>query len=392
MNEVFIMSIARTPIGSLGGVLSSISATQLGAIAIKAAMERAKISPDLVNEVYAGNVLSANLGQAPAQQASILAGIPTNTPCTTVNKVCASGMKAIMLGAESIMLGINDVVVCGGMESMSNAPFYLTKARSGYRYGNSEIIDAIVRDGLQDPYNMKMMGNAGELCAREYKITREDQDAFAIESYKRAEKAMSSGVFDEELVPVEVPSGKDKVMVTEDEEPKKVKYDKIPSLKPAFEKEGTITAANASKINDGAAAVILMSGQKMRELGLTPFAKIIGFADASQDPDWFTTTPAKAMPKAMKMAGLEVKDADLVEINEAFSCVGIVNEKLLNLNPEIVNIYGGAVALGHPIGSSGARITVTLANALKQKGKKIGLAGICNGGGGASAIVIENLK
>lgn len=392
MNEVFIMSISRTPVGSLGGVISSISAIQLGSIAIKAALERAKISPDQVNEVYIGNVLSANLGQAPAQQASILAGIPTSVPCTTVNKVCASGMKSIMLGAESIMLGINDVVVCGGMESMSNAPYYLDKARSGYRYGNGSIIDAIVRDGLQDPYNMKMMGNAGELCATKYNITRQDQDAFAVESYKRAEKAVASGVFKEELVPVEVPSGKDKILVTEDEEPKKVKYDKIPTLKPAFEKEGTITAANASKINDGAAAVILMSGQKMKELGLKPLAKILGFADASQEPDWFTTTPAKAMPKAMKMAGLEVKDADLFEINEAFSCVAIVNEKLLNLDPETVNIYGGAVALGHPIGSSGARITVTLANALRQTGKKIGLAGICNGGGGASAIVIENLK
>ena len=392
MNEVYIMSVARTPIGSLGGVLSSVSAVQLGTIAVKAAMERAKVAPDLVQEVYIGNVLSANLGQAPAQQVSIAAGIPTNVPCTTINKVCASGMKSIMLAAESIMLGINDVVVAGGMESMTNAPYYLTKARLGYRYGNGEIIDAIVRDGLQDPYNMKMMGNAGELCAREYKITREDQDAFAVESYKRAENAASNGAFKEEIVGVPVASGKETIEVKEDEEPKKVKYDKIPSLKPAFEKEGTITAANASKINDGAAAVILMSGQKMKELGLKPFAKIIGFADASQEPDWFTTTPSKAMPKAMKMAGLDVKDADLYEINEAFSVVTMVNERLLNLDPEAVNVFGGAVALGHPIGSSGARITVTLANALKQKGKKIGLAGICNGGGGASAIVIENVN
>jgi len=391
MEEVFIISIARTPIGSLGGTISSISAIQLGSISVKAAMERAKISPEQIEELYIGNVLSANLGQAPAQQVSIASGIPTNVPCTTVNKVCASGMKSIMLAAESIMLGINDIVIAGGMESMSNAPYYMTKARFGYRYGNAEIFDAIVRDGLQDPYNMKMMGNAGELCAREYKITREDQDAFAVESYKRAEKAMTAGVFKEEIVGVEVPSGKEKVMVNEDEEPKKVKYDKIPSLKPAFEKEGTITAANASKINDGAAAVVLMSGKKMRELGLKPFAKIVGFADASQAPDWFTTTPSKAMPKAMKMAGLEMKDADLFEINEAFSVVALANEKLLNLNPESVNVFGGAVALGHPIGSSGARITVTLANALKQKGKKIGLAGICNGGGGASAIVIENV-
>lgn len=392
MNEVYIVSISRTPIGALGGVISSLSATQLGAIAVKAAMERAKISPDQVQEVYMGNVLSANLGQAPAQQVSIASGIPTNVPCTTVNKVCASGMKSIMLAAESIMLGINDIVVAGGMESMSNAPYYLTKARSGYRYGNGEIIDAIVRDGLQDPYNMKMMGQAGELCAREYKVTREEQDAFAVESYKRAEKAVAAGVFNEEIVGVEVPSGKDKVVVREDEEPKKVKYDKIPVLKPAFEKDGTITAANASKINDGAAAVILMSGSKVKELGIKPIAKIIGFADAAQAPDWFTTTPSIAMPKAMKMAGLEVKDADLFEINEAFSVVTMVNERLLNLNPETVNVYGGAVALGHPIGSSGARITVTLANALRQQGKKIGLAGICNGGGGASAIVIENVS
>jgi len=392
MNDVYIMSISRTPIGSLGGVISSVSAIQLGAISVKSALERARISPDQVQEVYIGNVLSANLGQAPAQQVSIASGIPTNVPCTTVNKVCASGMKSIMLGAESIMLGINDIVVAGGMESMSNAPFYMSKARFGYRYGNAEIIDAIVRDGLQDPYNMKMMGQAGELCAKEYKVTREDQDAFAVESYKRAEKAMSSGIFKEEIVGVEVPSGKDKTVVNDDEEPKKVKYDKIPALKPAFEKEGTITAANASKINDGAAAVILMSGKKMKELGLKPLAKIIGFADASQAPDWFTTTPSIAMPKAMKMAGLAVKDADLFEINEAFSVVTMVNERLLNLDPEAVNIFGGAVALGHPIGSSGARITVTLTNALRQKGKKIGLAGICNGGGGASAIAIENMN
>jgi acetyl-CoA C-acetyltransferase len=392
MNEVYILSIARTPIGSLGGVFSSLSAIELGAVAVKEALKRSGVSPEQVQEVYIGNVLSANLGQAPAQQVSIASGIPTNVPCTTVNKVCASGMKSIMLAAQSIMMGINDVVVAGGMESMSNAPFYLPKARSGYRYGNAEILDAIVRDGLQDPYNLKMMGNAGELCAKEYKVTREDQDAFAVESYKRAEKAGKEGLFNEEIVGVEVPAGKEKVMITADEEPSKVKYDKIPSLRPAFEKEGTITAANASKINDGAAAVILISGAKMRELGLKPVARIIGFADAAQAPDWFTTTPSLAMPKAMKMAGLEVHAADLYEINEAFSVVTMVNERLLNLDRENVNVYGGAVALGHPIGASGARITVTLANALRQKGKKIGLAGICNGGGGASAIVLENLS
>ena len=391
MNEVFIMSVARTPIGSLGGVLSSLTAPQLGAIAIKGALQRAGITAEQVQEVYLGNVLSANVGQAPAQQASIAAGIPTSVPCTTINKVCASGMKSIMLGAQSIMLGVSDIVVAGGMESMSNAPYYLEKARSGYRYGHGQIIDAIIRDGLWDPYSDFAMGNAGEVCAKEYKISREDQDNYAIESYKRAIKAYETGAFKDEIIGVEVSVGKDKVMVMEDEEVKKVKFDKIPALRPAFQKDGTITAANASKINDGAAAVILMSGKKVVELGLKPMAKIIGFADASQDPTWFTTTPSIAMPKAMKMAGLEMKDAEIAEINEAFSVVSIVNNKLLNLSPDSVNVYGGAVALGHPIGTSGARITITLLSALKQKGKKIGVAGICNGGGGASAIVIENL-
>ncbi len=391
MNEVFIMSVARTPIGSLGGVLSSLTAPQLGAIAIKGALQRAGITAEQVQEVYLGNVLSANVGQAPAQQASIAAGIPTSVPCTTINKVCASGMKSIMLGAQSIMLGVSDIVVAGGMESMSNAPYYLEKARFGYRYGHGQIIDAIIRDGLWDPYSDFAMGNAGEVCAKEYKISREDQDNYAIESYKRAIKAYETGAFKDEIIGVEVSVGKDKVMVMEDEEVKKVKFDKIPALRPAFQKDGTITAANASKINDGAAAVILMSGKKVVELGLKPMAKIIGFADASQDPTWFTTTPSIAMPKAMKMAGLEMKDAEIAEINEAFSVVSIVNNKLLNLSPDSVNVYGGAVALGHPIGTSGARITITLLSALKQTGKKIGVAGICNGGGGASAIVIENL-
>lgn len=392
MNEVFIMSVARTPIGSLGGVLSSVTAPQLGAIAIKAALERAGIQAGQVQEVYMGNVLSANVGQAPAQQASIAAGIPTDIPCTTINKVCASGMKSIMLAAQSIMLGVNDIVVAGGMESMSNAPYYLEKARTGYRYGHGQLIDGILRDGLWDPYSDFAMGTAGEICAKEYNVTREDQDQFAIESYQRAIKAYEDGSFNDELVPVEVMKGKEKVMVTEDEEVKKVKFDKIPSLRPAFQKDGTITAANASKINDGAAAVILMSGKKMQELGLKPMAKILGFADASQDPTWFTTTPAKAMPKAMRMAGLEMKDADLAEINEAFSVVTIVNNRLLGLNPEQVNVYGGAVAMGHPIGTSGSRITITLLSALRQKHKKIGVAGICNGGGGASAIVLENMN
>jgi len=386
------MSIARTPIGSIGGVLASISAPKLGAAAIKAAIERAKISPDQVQEVYMGNVISANIGQAPAQQASIAAGIPTSVPCTTVNKVCASGMKAIMLGAESIMLGINDIVVAGGMESMSNVPYYLDKARNGYRLGHGSITDGIIRDGLWDPYSDFHMGNAAEVCAKEYNITREDQDNYAIESYKRAAAAYESKSFADEIIPVEVMSGKEKIMVSEDEEYKKVKFDKLTTLRSAFQKDGTITAANASKLNDGAAAIILMSASKAKELGLKPLAKISGFADASQDPTWFTTTPALAIPKALKMAGKDIASVDFAEINEAFSVVSIINNRLLNLNPEKVNIHGGGVSLGHPIGSSGARITVTLANILKNKNAKIGVAGICNGGGGASAIVIENVN
>ncbi|MCS6916101.1 MAG: acetyl-CoA C-acyltransferase [Chitinophagales bacterium] len=390
MKAVYLLSIARTPIGSLGGSLASVPATELGAIAVRGALERSGLEPKDVQEVYMGNVLSANLGQAPAQQVSIAAGIPTHVPCTTVNKVCASGMKAIMLGAQSIMTGINEVVVCGGMESMSNAPYYLAKARFGYRYGNSEVIDAIVRDGLQDPYSLKMMGNAGELCARTHGISREEQDQYARLSYERAQQAMRSGAFHEEIVPVEVTSGKERMKVTEDEEPGKVKYDKIPTLKPAFEKDGTITAANASKINDGAAAVVLAGEEVVKRLNRKPLARILGFADASQEPDWFTTTPALAMPKAMKMAGLKPEEADLYEINEAFSVVALINARLLNIDTEKLNVFGGAVALGHPIGSSGARIIVTLTNALRQKGKRIGLAGICNGGGGASALVLES--
>jgi len=359
---------------------------------IKAAMERAKILPTQVQEVYMGNVISANVGQAPANQASIFAGIPTNVPCTTVNKVCASGMKAIMLGAESIMLGINDIVVAGGMESMSNVPYYLDKARSGYRYGHGTLIDGVIKDGLWDPYSNFHMGNAGELCAREMKFTREEQDAYAIESYKRAAKAWETGAFKDEVVPVEVPAGKEKITVTEDEDYKKVKFDKVPALKPAFTKDGTITAANASNINDGAAAVILMSAEKAKELGLKPLAKITGFADASQAPEWFTTTPALAIPKALKMAGKDLKEVDFIEINEAFAVVVLANNKILGLDPNKVNINGGGVSIGHPIGSSGARITVTLANILKNKKAKLGVAGICNGGGGASAIVIENLS
>ncbi|PSL30750.1 acetyl-CoA C-acyltransferase [Chitinophaga ginsengisoli] len=388
MKEVYIVSAVRTPIGSFNGALSAFSATQLGAQVMKAALERVGVPSTAVNEVYMGNVLSANLGQAPANQASIYAGIPTNVPCTTVNKVCASGMKAIMLGAQSIMLGDNDVVVAGGMESMSNVPYYLDKARNGYRLGHGAVTDGIIRDGLWDPYKDFHMGNAAEICATEYKISREEQDAYAIESYKRAAAATENGYYKKEILPVEVP-GKQVVTVAEDEDYKKVNFDKIPTLKPTFQKDGTITAANASNLNDGAAAVLLVSGEKLKELGLKPLAKIISFADASQAPEWFTTTPVKAITKALEKAKLTAADMDFVEINEAFSCVPIANERDLGLSPDKVNVWGGAVSMGHPIGCSGARIVVTLSSILHQNNARYGVAGICNGGGGASAIIIE---
>jgi acetyl-CoA C-acetyltransferase len=388
MKEVYIVSAVRTPIGSFNGALSAFSATQLGAQVMKAALERAGVSSTAVNEVYMGNVISANLGQAPANQASIYAGIPTNVPCTTVNKVCASGMKAIMLGAQSILLGDNDIVVAGGMESMSNVPYYLDKARNGYRLGHGTVTDGIIRDGLWDPYKDFHMGNAAEICATEYKISREEQDAYAIESYKRAAAATEKGYYKNEILAVEVP-GKQVVTVTEDEDYKKVNFDKIPTLKPTFQKDGTITAANASNLNDGAAAVLLVSGEKLKELGLKPLAKIISFADASQAPEWFTTTPVKAITKALERAKLTVADMDFVEINEAFSCVPIANERDLGLSPDKVNVWGGAVAMGHPIGCSGARIVVTLSSILRQNNARYGVAGICNGGGGASAMIIE---
>lgn len=388
MKEVFIVSVARTPIGSLNGVLSGMPATRLGAVVIKAALERTSIKPGQVNEVYMGNVITANEGQAPANQASIYAGIPTNVPCTTVNKVCASGMKAIMLGAQSILLGDNDIVVAGGMESMSQAPYYLDKARGGYRLGHGALIDGIIRDGLWDPYKDFHMGTAAELCAGKYKISREDQDAFAAESYRRVAAAYEKGYFKAEITPVTIP-GKTTAVVSEDEEYKKVNFDKMATLKPAFQQDGTITAANASKINDGAAAVILASGEKVKELGLKPLAKIISFADASQDPEWFTTTPTIAMNRALKKAGLKIADMDFAEINEAFSCVAIANRQDLGLKAEQLNIWGGAVALGHPIGCSGARIVITLTSVLRQKRGKYGIAGICNGGGGASAMIVE---
>jgi acetyl-CoA C-acetyltransferase len=390
MKEVYIVSAVRTPIGSFGGSLSSVPATQLGAIAIKAAVERAGIKPEDINEVFMGNVLQANVGQAPVTQASIFGGLPITTPGTTVNKVCASGMKAIMLGAQSIMLGDNDVVVAGGMENMSSVPYYLDKARTGYRLGHGQITDGLVKDGLWDVYKDYHMGNAAELCATDCNISREDQDAYAIESYKRSQAAGEKGLFKDEIVPVSIAQkGKDPLVISDDEEYKKVDFAKIPGLRPVFVKDGTITAANASTLNDGAAAVVLMSKEKAEAMGIKPIAKIRGFADASQAPEYFTTTPSKALPKAIEKAGLAMDKVDYFEINEAFSVVAIANNQIMKLDPTKVNVNGGAVSLGHPLGCSGARIVVTLLSVLKQNNGKIGAAGICNGGGGASAIVVE---
>jgi len=390
MKEVVIVSAVRTPIGSFGGVLSSVNSTQLGAIAIKGALDRAGIKPELVNEVYMGNVLQANVGQAPATQASIFSGIPNTVPSTTINKVCASGMKAIMLGAQSIALGDNEVVVAGGMENMSAVPYYLDKARNGYRLGNGQMIDGLIKDGLWDVYKDYHMGNAAELCATECKISREDQDGYAIESYKRAQAAWSKGLFKDEVVSVTIPQkGKDALVISEDEEYKKVDFNKIPSLRPVFVKDGSVTAANASTLNDGAAAVVLMSKEKADQLGIKPIARIRGFADAQQAPEWFTTAPSKALPRAVEKAGLKMSDVEYFEINEAFSVVALANNQEMKLDASKVNVNGGAVAIGHPLGCSGARIIVTLLNVLKQNNAKIGAAGICNGGGGASALVVE---
>ena len=392
MNEVYIVSAVRTPIGSFGGALVSLNAIQLGAIAVKGALKRINLEPRHIQEVFFGNVISAGLGQAPATQVAVGAGLGYEIPCTQVNKVCASGMKAIMLGAQSIMLGQNDVVVAGGMESMSNIPYYLMKARYGYKYGNGELIDGLTFDGLTDVYNHCAMGVCADNTAKEMNISRQDQDAYAINSYKRSASAWSAGKFKDEIIPVEIAGKKgDVIIFAEDEEYKNVNFDKIPGLKPVFTKEGTVTAANASTLNDGAAAVVLMSKEKAQELGIKPLAKIRGFADAAQDPMWFTTTPSIAIPKAMKMAGVEKKDVGYYEINEAFSAVAIANNMKLGLDPTKVNVNGGAVALGHPLGASGARITITLANVLKQNNSTIGVAGICNGGGGASAIVLEKI-
>jgi acetyl-CoA C-acetyltransferase len=390
--EVYIVSAVRTPIGSFGGILKDIPAPRLGAIAIKAAVEKAGITPGQVNEVLMGCVIQANLGQAPARQAARYAGLPDNVVCTTVNKVCASGMKAIAQGVQSILLGDADIIVAGGMENMSSVPFYVENLRWGNKYGNTTMIDGLAKDGLTDCYSNTAMGNAADHCASENVISREEQDAFATESYKRSQAAWDNGKFNEEIVPVEIPSRKgDPIMVAKDEEPWNVKFDKIASLKPAFSKEGTVTAANASTMNDGAAAVVLMSSEKAKELGIAPLAIIRGYADAEQEPVWFTTTPSIAVPAAVKKAGLKMEDIDYVELNEAFSVVGIVNTRKMNFDPSKVNVNGGAVSIGHPLGCSGARIIVTLINVLKQNKGKYGAAGICNGGGGASAMVIESV-
>jgi acetyl-CoA C-acetyltransferase len=387
--EVVIVSAVRTPMGSFGGSLSEVPATQLGATVVKAAVERAGIAPETVNEVIMGSVLQANLGQAPARQAAKFAGLPNEVTCTTVNKVCASGMKAIMMATQDILLGDADIVVAGGMESMSQTPYYVEKARYGYRFGNGVLIDGISKDGLMNVYDQQAMGVCGELCAKEHSISREEQDAFAIESYKRSAAAWAAGKFKDEVVPVTVKTRKGDVIVDHDEEYTNVSFDKIPGLKPVFQKDGTVTAANASTINDGAAALVLMSAAKAKALGLKPLAKVLGYADAEQAPEWFTTTPAKAVPRAVEKAGLKMSDIQYFELNEAFAVVGIANTKLMGLDPTKVNVNGGAVSLGHPLGCSGARIIVTLINVLKQNGAKYGAAGICNGGGGASAMVIE---
>lgn len=390
--KVYIVSAVRTPMGSFGGKLSSIPATQLGAIAIKGALEKGKVKPEDVNEVLMGNVLQANCGQAPARQASIAAGIPNTVPATTINKVCSSGMKTIMMAAQSIMLGDNDIVVAGGMENMSAVPYYSPNMRWGSKLGDVKLVDGLVKDGLTDVYNNYHMGNAAELCSKEHNISREDQDNFAIQSYERSQAAWANGKFKDEIVPVEVPQRRgEPLAISEDEEYTNVKMEKIPNLRPVFQKEGTVTAANASTLNDGAAALVLASEEKVKELGLTPIAEILSYADAATDPERFTTAPSLALPKAIKKAGLSEKDIEFYELNEAFSVVGLANCKILNLNSDNVNVNGGAVSLGHPLGCSGARITVTLINVLKQNNAKIGAAGICNGGGGASAIVIKSV-
>ena len=392
MKEVYIISAVRTAIGSFGGSLKGFSATQLGGFAIKGAIEKAGIKPEQVDDVLMGAVIQANLGQAPARQAAKFAGLPNEVNCTTVNKVCASGMKAIAQAAQSIMLGDASVVVAGGMESMSNVPFYVDSLRWGNKYGNTQMIDGLAKDGLTDVYDGKAMGNAAEMCASTCGVSREEQDAFAIESYKRSQAAVNGGKFEQEIIPVAIPqrSG-DPLIFAKDEEPFNVKFDKIPALKGAFVKDGTVTAANASTMNDGASALVLMSKEKAEELGVKPIAKIVSYADAEQAPEWFTTTPSLAVPKAVAKAGLKMEDIAYWELNEAFSVVGIENTRRMKLDPAKVNVNGGAVSIGHPLGCSGARIIVTLVNVLKQNNARYGAAGICNGGGGASAMVIESI-
>lgn len=392
MKEVVIVSAARTPIGSFMGALSTISAPKLGAIAIKGALNKIELDPSMVDEVLMGNVVQAGTGQAPARQAAIYAGIPNTVPCTTINKVCASGMKSVMMAAQSIALNHSSIVVAGGMENMSLIPHYV-HLRNGQKFGPTTLIDGMQKDGLVDAYDQQAMGTCADACATKYNFSREEQDNYAIQSYKRSEQAWKSGKFADEVVPVEVPQRRgEPIMVTEDEEYKNVKLDKIPQLRPAFSKEGTVTAANASTINDGAAALVLMSSEKAKELGLTPLARIKSYADAAQEPEWFTTAPAKALPKALANADLSLADVDFFEFNEAFSVVGLANMKILGLNDKNVNVNGGAVSLGHPLGCSGARIIITLLSVLKQNNAKTGAAAICNGGGGASAIIIERNK
>lgn len=393
IQEAYIISSVRTPIGSFGGSLAPLSATQLGAEAIKGALKAANIEASEVQEVFMGNVVSANLGQAPARQAAIFAGIGENVPCTTINKVCSSGAKAIMFAAQSVMLGAQDLIVAGGMESMTNIPYYLSKARYGYGYGNGELIDGLAKDGLTDVYDQMAMGVCADNTAKKYSITREEQDAYAIQSYQRSKAATESGAFKGEIVPVAIPQRKgDPLIMEEDEEYKRVKFEKIPNLRPVFTKDGTVTAANASTINDGASALVIASKKKVDELGLKPIAKILAFADAAQEPKWFTTAPTIAAPLALKKAGLNFSDVDYFEVNEAFSVVALAFNKVLDLDQSKVNVHGGAVSLGHPLGASGARIVTTLNGVLDAKDGTIGLAAICNGGGGASSIVLERMN
>lgn len=392
MKEVVIVSAVRTPIGSFGGMFSGVPAPKLGAAAIKGALEKAGVKPELVEEVYMGNVLQANVGQAPARQAAIFAGIPDSVPCTTVNKVCSSGMKAVMMAAQAIKAGDVEIIVAGGMENMSAVPHYLPTSRTGVKLGDIKMVDGLVMDGLTDVYNQQHMGLCAETCVEEHKYTREQQDAFALESYKRSADAWAAGKFNEEIVPVAVPQRRgDDLIISEDEEYTQVRPEKVPELRPVFKKDGTITAANASTINDGASAMVLMSAEKAAELGLKPIAKILGYADAAQEPEWFTTAPAKALPKAIAKSGVSLDQVEYFEFNEAFAVVGMANTDILGLDAAKVNINGGAVSLGHPLGASGARIVTTLIHVLGQEGAKYGAAAICNGGGGASAMVVEKL-